>query len=227
MSTSAQQGREQWRQNSRVFQERAEEYNSWYDNSLLFTIEAKAFKHIATSLPQPRIEIGSGPGRFAEQLDVSLGIDPAPAALQHGMKRGIIGIAGVGEQLPLRPKSAGTLYLLFTLCFLAQPKSVLRQCLQVLKSDGRLVIGQVPLSSPWGQHLEQKKNQGNPYYRHARFYTAAETLRMLDETGFTLLESYSTLLQLPGSVKHTETAQPGMNEQAGFCILVAGKKEKS
>lgn len=218
---------EQWRRNSRIFQERADEYDSWYENSLLFTIETEALKHISTPLPRPRIEIGSGPGRFAEQLGVSVGIDPAPAALQHGMKRGIMGITGVGEQLPIRPGTVGTVYLLFTLCFLAQPESVLRQCLQALKKDGRLVIGLVPLSSPWGQHLERKKKQGNLYYKNARLYTAADTLRMLDGNGFTLLESYSTLLQSPGCVTRKEAAQPGIHEQAGFCILVAGKKEIS
>lgn len=215
----------QWRQTSRVFQERADEYDSWYEDSLLFTIETLALQQIALPLPRPAIEIGSGPGRFAQQLGVTVGLDPAPAALQHGLKRGIMGVAAVGEQLPLKPGTTGTVYLLFTLCFLAQPEVVLRQCLQALKSDGRLVIGQVPAFSPWGRQLEQKKKQGNPYYRHARFYTVAETLQMLDREGFSLLESYSTLFQAPGSVTDNETAQPGINEQSGFCILVAGKKE--
>ncbi len=227
MNSSAGQDQKQWQRNSRVFQERADEYDSWYKDSLLFTIEAEALRQISTPLPRPGIEIGSGPGRFAQQLGVILGIDPAPAALQHGIKRGIMGIAGIGEQLPIRPGTAGTLYLLFTLCFLAEPKSVLQQCLQALYSDGRLVIGQVPLTSPWGRYLEQKKEQGNPYYRNARLYTVAATLRMLNENGFSLLESYSTLLQPPGSVTRKEIAQPGINEQAGFCILVAGKKENS
>jgi len=212
-----------WRQTASVFQERADEYDSWYKDSLLFRIELSALQQIATPLPNPKVEIGAGPGRFAEQLEVTTGIDPAPAALQRALKRGIMCVVGIGEQLPISPEKAGTLFMLFTLCFLVDPCRVLDECNRALKKDGRLVIGHVPALSSWGQHLENKKNNKDPYYRHARFYTIADTLTMLKLTNFTLLESYSTLLQPPCNIERLETAQPGINEQAGFCVLVAEK----
>ena len=52
-----------WRQAARVFQERADEYDSWYEDSLLFTTELSALQQIATPLPDP--------------------IDQTPAALQR------------------------------------------------------------------------------------------------------------------------------------------------
>lgn len=216
-----------WRQAAHVFQERAAEYDNWYEDSLLFETELAALQQIASPLPVPKLEIGSGPGRFAEQLGVTVGIDPAPAALHRGLKRGIIGVAAIGEQLPLKSEATGTLFLLFTLCFLSDPKQVLNECRRVLKSDGRLVIGQIPAQSHWGQQLENKKKRGNPYYKHARFYTIEDTLTMLQQADFSLLESHSTLLGPPESAERPEVVQQGINEQAGFCVLVAGKKERT
>jgi ubiquinone/menaquinone biosynthesis C-methylase UbiE len=216
-----------WRYAAHVFQERAAEYDNWYEDSLLFETELAALQQIASPLPLPKLEIGSGPGRFAEQLGVTVGIDPAPAALHRGLKRGIIGVAAIGEQLPLKSKETGTLFLLFTLCFLSNPNRVLDECRRVLKNDGRLVIGQIPAQSHWGQQLENKKEKGNPYYKHARFYTIEDTLTMLQQAGFSLLESHSTLLEPPESAEGLEMVQQGINEQAGFCVLIAGKKEKS
>ncbi len=213
-----------WRQAAHVFQERADEYDNWYEDSLLFETELAALQQIELPLPGPKLEIGAGPGRFAEQLGVTVGIDPAPAALQRGLKRGIIGVAAIGEQLPFKSETAGTLFLLFTLCFLGDPGRVLDECRRVLKSDGRLVIGQVPAHSHWGQQLENKKKKGNPYYKHAHFYTIEDTLTILRQADFSLLESHSTLMEPPGSAERLEVAQQGINEQAGFCVLVAGKK---
>ena len=216
-----------WRKAAHVFQERADEYDNWYENSLLFETELAALQQIASPLPGPKLEIGAGPGRFAEQLGITVGIDPAPAALHRGLKRGIIGVAAIGEQLPLKSEAAGTLFLLFTLCFLGNPSRVLDECWRVLKSDGRLVIGQIPAQSHLGQQLENKKKEGNPYYKYARFYTIEDTLTMLRQAGFSLQESHSTLMEPPGSVEKPELVQQGINEQAGFCVLVAGKKEKT
>lgn len=227
MTPSSTTFHDHWRLAARVFQERADEYDSWYEDSLLFATELSALQQIAIPLPDPKIEIGAGPGRFAEQLGVTAGIDPAPAALQRALKRGIIGIIGIGEQLPIKSGTAGTLFMLFTLCFLVDPEQVLNECHRVLKKDGRLVIGQVPALSAWGQQLENKKKRGNPYYIHARFYTIADTLTMLKQANFTLLESHSTLFQPTDSIERVETAQPGINEQAGFCVLVAEKQENS
>ena len=86
---------------------------------------------------------------------------------------------------------------------------------------------QITAQSHWGQQLENKKKKGNPYYKHARFYTIEDTLTMLQQADFSLLESHSTLLRPPGSAERPEVVQQGINEQAGFCVLVAGKKERT
>ncbi len=210
-----------WREIARTFNDRAEEYDRWFADSLLFDIELAALRAIMTDLPRPRLEIGVGPGRFAGTLDVDFGIDPAVSPLQLAGRRGIMGINAIGEQLPLRPAAVGTIFLLFTFCFLADPAVVLRECSRVIKPGGRLVLGIIPQGSSWGMRLGKQGQAGHPYYRHARFRTIAETAALLAAHGFSLLESWSTLLQEPERLINLERPQTGTDEQAGFCVLVA------
>jgi ubiquinone/menaquinone biosynthesis C-methylase UbiE len=209
-----------------VYEQRADEYESWYDDSPLFATELLALQSLGKDLPFPRFEIGSGPGRFAHALKATLGIDPAPAALQHGRARGIMGVAGIAEQLPLADNSAGTLFLLFTLCFLADPVAALKECHRVLRADGNLVVGHLQANSPWGAFLKKKQQNGNPFYKYAHFFTANEIIDLLNRTGFTLKSCNSTLFQLPGGVNTVEKPVPGINEQGGFAALLAHKKER-
>ena len=214
-----------WQQADNVFQERADEYDSWYEDSILFATELAAIQQISSPLAEPKLELGVGPGRFAAQLGVTIGIDPAPAALRHAVSRGLSGVAGIGEQLPIRSSTAGTLFMLFTLCFLVDPLQVLAECYRVLTKEGCLVIGQIPAQSLWGRDLENKRINGNAFYKYARFYTIEQSVNLLQQAGFTLIESYSTLFQPPGKIERLEPARPGSDEQAGFCVLVARKKE--
>ncbi len=213
-----------WREIARTFNDRAEEYDRWFADSLLFDIELAALRAIKTELPRPRLEIGVGPGRFAVALNVGFGIDPAAALLQLAGSRGIMGINAIGEQLPLRSEAVGTIFLLFTFCFLADPAVVLRECSRVMKPGGRLVLGIIPQGSSWGVRLGKQGRAGHPYYRHARFRTIAETAALLAAHGFSLLESWSTLLQEPERQVIPEHPQAGTDEQAGFCVLVASRQ---
>lgn len=78
-----------WRKAAQVFDERAAEYDAWFDESLLFAIELAALQELATPLLGPKLEIGVGPGRFAEALGVEFGVDPALAPLALAKKRGV------------------------------------------------------------------------------------------------------------------------------------------
>jgi len=213
-----------WRLAAQTFNERVEEYDRWFEDSLLFEIELTALRAITEELPHPRLEIGVGPGRFARALNVTFGIDPATSPLQLANRRGIISINAIGEQLPLQSESMGTVFLLFTLCFLSDPAAVFKECLRVMKPDGRLVIGFIPKNSPWGLRLGEQGKKGHPYYHHAHFRTIADTVSMLSNSGFILLESWFTLLQQPDRLVELEHPRVGVDEQAGFCVLICGKE---
>ena len=214
-----------WRKASQVFHDRAVQYDQWYEDSdLLFRIELDALQRLKSPLAPLMLELGVGPGRFAAALGVAMGIDPAFAPLKKASRRGVASCQAVGEYLPVRTERLGTIFLLFTLCFLEHPQAVLAECFRALKPQGFLVLGMVPASSPWGKLLQVKKEQKHPFYRYARFYETAMAMKWLEESGFEIVEKRFTLMQPPDSLEEHEPSQPGLNELAGFVVLV-GKKE--
>ncbi|RJX26768.1 MAG: class I SAM-dependent methyltransferase [Desulfurivibrio sp.] len=214
---------EAWRERSAVFHERAADYDQWFEGSLLYAIELAAVRELATPLAQPRIEVGVGPGRFAQDLGIAVGVDPALAPLMLARARNIGVVQAVGEQLPLASDSAGSVFILFTLCFLAEPPRVLAECHRILRPGGHLVLGMVPAGGAWGRALQAKKEENHPFYRHASFYQAGQGVRWLQEAGFAVVESRSSLLQSPGELSEMEHSRPVLDEQAGFCLLVGEK----
>jgi SAM-dependent methyltransferase len=212
-----------WQKAAQVFDERALEYDGWYDESLLFAIELAALKELQTELAQPRVELGVGPGRFAGELGVTVGIDPARGPLVLASRR-IAGVCqGVGEDLPLRPDAIGTLFILFALCFTEKPARVLVQVAQALRPGGHLVLGLVPGSGPWGQALQAKKTAGHPFYHYAAFYEVREVKGWLRAAGLQIVEQRSSLYQRPEALAEFESSQVGWHKDAGFVVLVARK----
>ncbi len=209
----------QWRQSSQVFHERAEEYDRWFESSLLFAIEQSAIQSLDITFSQPALEIGVGPGRFAEALQLPFGIDPAMAPLLLAEKRGICTCQAIAEELPFATSSLGAIFLLFTLCFLESPTRCLEECRRILRPNALLVIGFVPATSAWGKNLINKKEAGHPFYRFARFFTVVHVQEILIKNGFHILTSASTLYQEPEKLVTFEQSKTGMDEQAGFVII--------
>ena len=213
-----------WQKAAHVFHERAAEYDSWFDDSLLFDIELGALRDLQTPLAKPRLEVGVGPGRFAQQLGVMVGIDPACGALSIASARVPYVCQGVGEGLPVQSDCMATAFLLFTLCFTQEPAQVIMELARVVKRGGHVVLGVVPKDSLWGKSLRKKRDDGHPFYKHSTFYTHEQVSRWFADAGLDVVEERSSLFQHPGEVTALEHSQRGMDESAGFVVLVGCKK---
>jgi len=212
-----------WQDSSRVYHERAEEYDSWFNNSILFDIEIAAIRALASPVQSPSLEIGVGPGRFAEALHSDFGIDPAFAPLKISRTRNIAVCQAIGEELPFRNKSLARVSLFFTLCFVQNPERVFHEANRVLQDKAHLLLGFVPAGSSWGRNLQQKKEDGHLFYEHAHFFTIAAVTKLLAEQGFSIMASVSSLYQAPGEVKQMESPQSGLDDHAGFIGIAATK----
>lgn len=205
-----------------VFNRLAEEYDHWYEKEKqTFQTELAAFQPILPSLPKPWLEVGVGSGRFAPALGIPWGIDPVINLLRIAKQRNIQVAAGRGEFLPLFPRKIGSVFIILTLCFVPFPPLFLKECHRILLPGGRIVVGFIPRPSPWGKFYAEKKNQGHPVYRLARFYSIEEVEHFFIDGGFTIHGIYSTLFQKPGSVAGVEKPIRGYRPQAGFLLMIS------
>lgn len=159
-----------WRNSSAIFHSHAAEYDSWFADNPLFTIETTAIRALPCVIQPPALEIGVGPGHFAAALGSNFGIDPAAAPLKKARERGILACQAIGEALPFCENSFATVSLFFTLCFLQNPATVLQESRRVLQRHGHLILGIVPATSVWGKYLQKKKEADHPFYQHAHFF---------------------------------------------------------
>ena len=209
------------------FDDLALEYDAWFDKegSLPFFIEVKAFSSLLPFLPKPWLEIGVGSGRFAQALGIETGIDPSIKLIEMAVKRGISAFPGRGEEPLFDEESFGTVFLIVTPCFLDSPLVVLKEANRILMHSGKMALGLELKESPWGQHYQAKKAQGHRFYKFATFYSRGELIRLLAQAGFLTEKIVSTLFQRPGEVHHAEELREGYSPDAGFTVIVAGKRE--
>lgn len=209
------------------FDNLAREYDAWFDREgrLNFSIEVQAFRDILPSLPKPWLEIGLSSGRFAQALGIETGVDPSLRLAQKARRRGINTFVSRGEQELFDKESFGTVFLIATLCFLSSPVDVLKEANRILIPGGKLVLGFVLKESPWGQFYEVKKAQRHRFYIYATFYRCHEVVKLLVQAGFVTERIVSTLFQKPGEVQHVEEPKLGYSPDAGFMIIVAGKRK--
>lgn len=207
-----------------IFDLITEEYDSWYDSETgkpLYESELHCLKPLIEDCLLPVLEVGVGTGRFAQRVPGAIGIDPAPNALRYAHRRMVRVVQATGEMLPFRNETFGTIFIVLTLCFVENPRAVLREAERVLKREGSIVIGFIPKGSSWGALYEQKKKRGHPIYSRAQFYSLEDLDKILQLSGLTISKVRSTLLQRPDRAPMSEKSVDGFVEGAGFlCIEV-------
>lgn len=207
-----------------AFDKNWKKYEDWFEEHReTYCAELEA---LGRALPAGfSLEIGVGSGRFAFHLGVKTGIDPSKNVLRLAKKRGVEVIQGVGESLPFKDCAFDYILIVVTLCFVENPEKVLVEAVRVLKSGGRLIVGEINRESLLGR-LYEAKRQKSEFYSAATFYSSNEIIEMLDKVGIRYLESYQTLLHSPTLPEMREKPKKGFDE-GGFVVIVGGKINQS
>ncbi len=210
-----------------VFNEFVHEYDLWYERPFgkaAYELELECIKKL-TSIPENSLEVGVGTGRFASRLGVKYGLDPSVEMLRIAKERGILTVAGVGEEMPFKDGSFETLLIVVSMCFVQKPAKVILESHRVLKPTGKLLIGLVLSESPWAEFYRKKAEKGHPIYKHAKFYSRRELECFLHKGGFRIKSVACTLFEEPQDEKpvgNREIAE-GFKDTSGFTCILAEK----
>jgi SAM-dependent methyltransferase len=165
------------------------------------------------------LEIGVGTARFAAPLGISVGLDPSGEMLDYAAERGVSSIQGVAEDLPFKNAVFDYGFIVTTICFVDNPKTMLNEAHRVLKSKAPLVIGFVDRESVLGQQYLAHQAE-SVFYREALFYSALEVERLLGDTGFVDLVWGQTLSKPLKEIHEIEALWDG-HGNGGFVVVRA------
>jgi SAM-dependent methyltransferase len=193
------------------FDRLTQQYEAWFEaNEAAYQSEIDALESLRPD-PGFGVEIGVGSARFAEPLDIAVGVDPSGPMLDIARDRGITGIKGVAEALPFADETFDTALLVTTICFVDDLAATFSEAHRVLDADGALVIGYIDEDSPVGQQYKEMKAE-NPFYKDARFHTTDDVLSELEAAGFSATETVQTIFGWPGDLEEPEHVEPGYGE---------------
>ncbi|MBN2373030.1 class I SAM-dependent methyltransferase [bacterium] len=206
----------------KTFNMMAAQYDRWFDSQEgkdIFGAELECLYNLTDAGAEQWLEVGVGTGRFAEALDVDVGLDTSIPMLEFAKKRGIEAVAGAGEYMPYHDSCFDGVLMVTALCFMSDPPKVFMECSRVLKRMGLLVLGIVPSDSAWGRLYERKGSEGHPYYSNARFYTCRQIIQKAGYSGFVFDKAMSCLFGTPEMVIHPRSVKRGIIMDAGFVAM--------
>ncbi|HJS53696.1 MAG TPA: class I SAM-dependent methyltransferase, partial [Chitinophagaceae bacterium] len=167
-----------------IFESEAQDYDAWFDrHAELFQSECLALQKLVPG-EGIGVEIGVGTGRFAGQLNISVGVEPAHSMAQMALARGITVIKASAEDLPFHDQTFDFALMVTTVCFLNDIPKAFNEAHRVLKKNGVFIIGMIDKESERGKGYEAQKTT-NPWYRDAHFHSVKEITDLLERAGFT------------------------------------------
>jgi SAM-dependent methyltransferase len=139
------------------------------------------------------LDIGCGDGNYtvpaAQRSGWAVGIDPSVAMLKAAQRRPQVAgsveyVEATGEQLPFVDDSFDIVLMVTVLCFVGNPEALLSEAYRVLRSGGRLVVGELGARSTWAFLRKIRGMLGDPTWNQARFYSRKELEALLSSAGF-------------------------------------------
>jgi len=204
---------------SSAFDKYYNKYDAWYDkHEFAFLSEIAAIKKV---LPQGKkgLEIGTGTGRFAAGLGITIGIEPSNNMLEIARSRGVDARWGFGERLPFLNGIFDYVAIIISLCFIKNQQEVLLEAARVLKKNGRIIIGIVDKKGFLGKFYRKKKSV---FYKEAKFLSVKKVTNLLKSTGFGSFSYFQTVSVYPDDMKVIEKPKKGFGK-GGFVVISAKK----
>ncbi|MGQ9496117.1 MAG: class I SAM-dependent methyltransferase [Thermoanaerobaculaceae bacterium] len=203
-----------------LFDELYDRYDKWFEsNTITAENEARLVKVMAEGAPRPIVEVGVGTGYFASKIGAEAGLDPSPRMMSIARMRGVeLLVEGVGERMPFRDSSFGTVLIVVTLCFVDDPVQTLRESHRVLRSGGNIIACVIPRDSSWGKYYVELGAGGHPFYSKARFYKLEELLDMLEHVGFKIVDIMGTLGYTPEEEPRVEEPSRDTRDKSFVCV---------
>ena len=204
------------------FQKYTARYEKWFeDNYWVYQAELKAVKSL---LPEEQygVEIGIGTGRFAEPLEIKIGVEPSSHMRDLAQKRGIKVLDGVAERLPFKNSIFKFVLMVTTICFVDDINKAFEEAFRILAKGGYLIIGLVDRDSPVGQIYLRHQNN-NVFYKEAAFYSVEEVLEIMRRTGFDDFNFCQTIFGNLSEITEHEDIKSGYGE--GSFVVIRGKKK--
>jgi ubiquinone/menaquinone biosynthesis C-methylase UbiE len=202
------------------FDSLVDKYENWFvENKTLFESEVLALKQVVPS-DKKGLEIGVGTGIFARQLGIKYGIDPSVKMLEVARNRKIKVQNGVAEDLPYDDSTFDFAVFITSICFIDNPQKAVKETHRILKNEGEIIFAIIDKETAFGQFLEKSKEK-SAFYKYARFFSANEVVKLIEENGFTVTETYQTL-ENPAS---TTVEEPVKGHGTGSFVVIKGKKK--
>jgi SAM-dependent methyltransferase len=206
-----------------VFDQHATAYDRWFDDHpAIYHAEVEALRRFVPA-GGLGVEIGTGTGRFAVALGVTIGVEPAWHMAALAKNRGVPVCHAIGEALPFRRAQFDFALLVTVICFVPDVPMLLRETRRVLRRNGLLIIGFIDRVSELGQRYESRKFTST-FYQAARFYLSKEVAIFIQDAGFTELRFCQTLFEPDDGTPSFYDIREGYG--AGGFVVVSAKNTR-
>jgi len=203
------------------FNKYVSEYEAWFEKyNEVFMSEISAIKRQFEKLPENLrgIEIGLGSGRYAMELGIKEGIEPAKNLREIALERGLDVVDAHAEHLPYKDQSFD--FVLFvTIEHLDNLKLAISEAYRVLKPGASIIITFIDKDSKLAKKYIQHRSE---FYKHAQFYSVKKVSELVNEFGFKNPEFIQSLFDDIDNIKEIEVAKEGYGE-GSFVVIRATK----
>jgi SAM-dependent methyltransferase len=178
-------------------------YGRWFDTALgrlVWSEEEATLRSLLGQVAGRRVlDAGCGDGRLsgplAEEGALVFGVDIDRRMLRAARARlagAAIGrhlIQGDIQQLPISDHSLDVVVAVTTLCFVPNPHAAVVEFARILRSGGKIVVGELGRWSPWAASRRLRGCLTGGPWASARFWTRGELARFLAAAGIAVTDA--------------------------------------